>query len=69
MPKKRDQYPSISAIPANVPVEIYRDGELVTTVEDTNAAFKWLLGHTHGSVSYALCHGGYWCKAAPAAEA
>jgi hypothetical protein len=63
MPKSRDQYPTLTPIPANVPVRIYRDGDLLATVENSGAAFTWLLKHTPQSVSYALCHGGYRCEA------
>jgi YD repeat-containing protein len=42
-----------------VPVTITRDGKKVAEVEDSNAAFEWLLKHQGQSVHYALKHGGY----------
>jgi len=40
-------------------VIIKRDGKPVAEVEDSNAAFEWLLRHQGQSVDYAIRHGGY----------
>ena len=42
-----------------MPVTITKDGEKVAEVEDSNAAFEWLLKHQGQSTHYALRYGGY----------
>lgn len=50
---------SWSRLVAGERVHIFRDGVMVATVADANAAFAWLLTNTNFSTSYALNHDGY----------
>jgi hypothetical protein len=63
MQSSKDHYPSLSGI-ADGPVNIYRDGAFIVTVDSPNDAFNWLAKNTNQSVSYALVHGGYSCLSA-----
>jgi hypothetical protein len=42
-----------------MPVLVKRDGQTVAEVEDSNAAFVWLLSHQPQSVSWAIRYEGY----------
>ena len=40
-------------------VRILRDGQLLVTVRDADAAFIWMVRNTYNSVAYAIKYNGY----------
>lgn len=40
-------------------VRILRDGQLLVTVRDADAAFIWMVRNTYNSVAYAIRYDGY----------
>lgn len=56
---KAECCPACESEPAPLPVQVRRDGKVMAEVEDSNAAFAWLLRHQGMSTDWAIRHEGW----------